>query len=72
MKLRRLRRISQIRRNRQCISFAEALKIANALEIEPLEILAALEFPRARECDKDGITKQMAQAPQIRSKLNFA
>ena len=46
-------RISQIRRNRLRLTMAECLKIANALEIDPLEILAGLEYHRCKEQEKD-------------------
>ena len=46
-------RISQIRRNRLRLTMAECLKIAHALERDPLEILAGLEYHRCKEQEKD-------------------
>ncbi|MBF0803309.1 MULTISPECIES: hypothetical protein [unclassified Neisseria] len=46
-------RISQIRKGRLKLSFAECLIIAQTLEIDPLEILAALAYPAAKVHEKD-------------------
>lgn len=46
-------RISQIRKGRLKLSFAECLIIAQTLEIDPLEILAALAYPAAKAHEKD-------------------
>lgn len=46
-------RISQYRKNRLRLTFAQCIKIADTMEINPLEILASLEYERAREEEKE-------------------
>ncbi|WP_146135132.1 hypothetical protein [Neisseria iguanae] len=50
-------RISQIRRGRLKLSFAECLEIAAALQIEPLEILAALAYPAAKHHEQEAVKR---------------
>lgn len=46
-------RITQYRRNRLRLTFAQCIKIADTLEINPLEVLASLEHERAAKHDKE-------------------
>ncbi|MBH5329526.1 hypothetical protein H9Q10_07585 [Eikenella sp. S3360] len=49
--------ISQYRRNRLRLPLASVLDIAEAVGVEPLEIIACLEYPRAREKHRERIRR---------------
>lgn len=49
--------ISQYRRGRLRLPLASVLDIAEAVAVEPLEIIACLEYPRAREKHRERIKR---------------
>ena len=50
-------RISQIRKDRLKLSFAECITIAEALQIEPLEILAGLAYRAAKPHEQETVKR---------------
>lgn len=50
-------RISQIRKGRLKLSFAECITIAEALQIEPLEILAGLAYKAAKPHEQETVKR---------------
>ena len=50
-------RISQIRRGRLKLSFAECIAIAEALQIDPLEILAGLAYKAAKPHEREAVKR---------------
>lgn len=48
-------RICQYRANRLRLTLAQCLQIADALGIEPLEVITSVEYRRVRELDKEQV-----------------
>lgn len=72
-------RISQLRRDRQRLSLAECLEMAETIGIDPLEILTAIEYRRARPHEKaclkncyfDALLKTIGQRMTIASSGSY-
>lgn len=55
--------VSQYRRNRLRFPFAVVLDIADVMDIDPIEIIAGLEYRRCREKDMERVKGAYFKAP---------
>ncbi|HHK5577244.1 TPA: hypothetical protein ACQUHZ_000045 [Neisseria cinerea] len=54
--------VSQYRRNRLRFPFAIVLDIADVMDIDPIEIIAGLEYTRCRERDRERVKRAYFKA----------
>ena len=54
--------MSQYRQNRLRFPFAVVLDIADVMDIDPIEIIAGLEYKRCREIDKERVKRAYFKA----------